>query len=467
MDARQQSERRPRPVPSSAHAGSRGVALQPPSRRTKAIEHLQSNPRVARLRAAEGDQSSRLPPAGLGKKLPHSLQSKMERAFACDFSAVRVHRDARATALHAQAYTQGTAIHLAPNIASLHSVKGQELLGHELAHVVQQRHGQVRTTGVQSGLPINQDLALERAADQMGHRAARGLPVGDGDGVRMGMALSARVPGALPAQMLAEVPVLRKQKGGTCGCYSLWMAIESLRGEDPTLLKLILEAARASGSALGENFAYKSLEDLVVELNELLEGSGYNYQVQIERKNFYNARGLKALIEDSPDGTEALLVGYDSGVFMEDAPGTPAFRAHWSVIESFQSEHVLVLANPWGERYHLGIRALFRANASLRKGKFSWKDFADDLLRELQHDVEEVDPVLEGADLEMANERRRDALLKQDQALGVLSGYASGIGRDLLSATLEMTGRAVEGEGEDQGKESEDLAGFLVSVRTE
>src|SRR5262249_3797122 len=54
------------------------------------------------------------------------------------------------------------------------SPAGQELIGHELAHVVQQSQGRV-TKGVQyRGVAVNQDRALEREADELGVRAARG-----------------------------------------------------------------------------------------------------------------------------------------------------------------------------------------------------------------------------------------------------------------------------------------------------
>ncbi len=63
----------------------------------------------------------------------------MERAFGADFSDVRVHEGGSASALGALAMAQGDALHFAPGSSA--SSSGNELMGHELAHVVQQRAG--------------------------------------------------------------------------------------------------------------------------------------------------------------------------------------------------------------------------------------------------------------------------------------------------------------------------------------
>jgi hypothetical protein len=58
----------------------------------------------------------------------------MERAFAIDLSQVRV-RETDSAAMGAGAYVQGNEIHFAP------TTYDPTILGHELAHVVQQRAG--------------------------------------------------------------------------------------------------------------------------------------------------------------------------------------------------------------------------------------------------------------------------------------------------------------------------------------
>ncbi len=118
------------------------------------------------------------------------VRAKMERAFAQDFSSVRViPSSARATELAARAFTEGSEIHFAPGKWAPETTAGQELLGHELGHVVQQRAGRVRTTTHRTGAALNDDHALEHEARAMGARAAGGgaantmslgVPVGNG-----------------------------------------------------------------------------------------------------------------------------------------------------------------------------------------------------------------------------------------------------------------------------------------------
>lgn len=112
--------------------------------------------------------------AGGGQALPGDVQSRMEQSLGADFSAVRVHEGAAAGSIGALAYTQGTDIHFQPGQYQPHSQQGQELLGHELAHVVQQSEGRVQATTQAKGVGINDDGALEREADALGARAARG-----------------------------------------------------------------------------------------------------------------------------------------------------------------------------------------------------------------------------------------------------------------------------------------------------
>jgi hypothetical protein len=106
--------------------------------------------------------------------LPPALLAKMQTAFGTDFSDVRVDRASpSATALGALAYTQGSRIHVAPGHWAPQTPRGQELIGHELAHVVQQRAGRVRATAQFKGVGLNDNAALESEAESLGARAAR------------------------------------------------------------------------------------------------------------------------------------------------------------------------------------------------------------------------------------------------------------------------------------------------------
>lgn len=106
--------------------------------------------------------------------MPDGVKQRMEDSFGTDFSSVRVHPDSsKAPEVGALAYTQGTDIHFAPGQFKPDTTAGQELLGHELAHVVQQAEGRVRPTTEIGGMPVNDNEALEHEADVMGARAAR------------------------------------------------------------------------------------------------------------------------------------------------------------------------------------------------------------------------------------------------------------------------------------------------------
>ncbi len=119
------------------------------------------------------EDSVHLPGNGVGVEMPADVRRKMEATFGVDFSPVRIYEGAYVETVGALAYTQGSDIHFAPGQYQPMSRRGQELLGHELTHVVQQWQGRVRATTHGIGLAINDDAGLEREADEMGARAAR------------------------------------------------------------------------------------------------------------------------------------------------------------------------------------------------------------------------------------------------------------------------------------------------------
>jgi hypothetical protein len=106
--------------------------------------------------------------------LPEEIQMKMENSFGTDFSKVKIHTNSKAAEdLNAIAFTQGNDIHFAPK-HNPYSSQGQEYLGHELSHVVQQNAGIVHTTHQEQGFNVNSESALENQADSAGKRAAMG-----------------------------------------------------------------------------------------------------------------------------------------------------------------------------------------------------------------------------------------------------------------------------------------------------
>jgi len=128
---------------------------------------------------------------GHALQFPEPLQAKMEAAFHADFRSVRMTENPAVGKAGAQAVTQGNRIHFAPGRFNPASVAGQELIGHELSHVVTQAKG--LTSGAGGFL---YDSSLESRADREGAMAARSRNVSGGAPVSV-MPMSA---GAAPMQ---------------------------------------------------------------------------------------------------------------------------------------------------------------------------------------------------------------------------------------------------------------------------
>jgi hypothetical protein len=96
--------------------------------------------------------------------LPDNLKSGVESLSGTNLSDVKVHYGSSQPAqFNAYAYAQGTDIHIAP---------GQEQhLPHEAWHVAQQKQGRVQATTQMKGAGINDDVSLEKEADDMGVKA--------------------------------------------------------------------------------------------------------------------------------------------------------------------------------------------------------------------------------------------------------------------------------------------------------
>ena len=92
-----------------------------------------------------------------GQLLDSATRTRMEARFGHDFSQVRVHADAQASdsaqAVNARAYTVGRHIAFASGEYAPGSIEGQQLLTHELTHVVQQR----APTGTVDALVMRQE----------------------------------------------------------------------------------------------------------------------------------------------------------------------------------------------------------------------------------------------------------------------------------------------------------------------
>ena len=115
-----------------------------------------------------------------GVPLPQPLRKRLEAFFGAGLSDVRIHpASALAQAVGAHALAVGSHVHFAPGRFDPASAAGLRTLGHELAHVLQQRCG--RVLAPQGVAPaIVYDRRLEVEADLAGDAAARFVACGTG-----------------------------------------------------------------------------------------------------------------------------------------------------------------------------------------------------------------------------------------------------------------------------------------------
>ncbi|MEH2403436.1 eCIS core domain-containing protein [Nostoc sp.] len=116
-------------------------------------EELQMKPMVQRqakggMAAAPDIEASINQARGGGQAMAENIRHPMEQAFGADFSGVKVHTDGQSDQLNrsiqARAFTTGQDVFFRQGEYNPGSRGGQELLAHELTHVVQQNGGAVQ-----------------------------------------------------------------------------------------------------------------------------------------------------------------------------------------------------------------------------------------------------------------------------------------------------------------------------------
>jgi hypothetical protein len=142
------------------------------------------------------------------RPLPAAVRARMEATFGVDFSTVTVKQDGGLAAAGVAALTRGESITVHPAVADPHTPAGLAVIGHELAHVLQQRAGRVPGTG------LTAQPELESEADEAGRRAAGGEQVAlQGDGAETeGGAAPASV--AQPTLLTGAKRAVRRALGG-------------------------------------------------------------------------------------------------------------------------------------------------------------------------------------------------------------------------------------------------------------
>jgi hypothetical protein len=135
-------------------------------------EELQMKPLVQRSEnLGGGEASTDLESAiqsarGSGQSLDANLQHSMGQAMGADFSGVKVHTDSQSDQLNksiqAKAFTTGQDLFFRQGAYEPSSRGGQELIAHELTHVVQQNGGAVQRSPLQQNSAFIQRALLAK-----------------------------------------------------------------------------------------------------------------------------------------------------------------------------------------------------------------------------------------------------------------------------------------------------------------
>lgn len=201
----------PRVAPASAVPSP---AVGPPARTgAPALAHgAPQRPGTVAMRKQDAGSAFRVADSvlrkqGPGQALPEALRGRMEAAMRADFAAVRVHVGPQAQSIGAVAFTTGNDLFFAPGQYRPDTQSGRELIGHELAHVVQQRQGRVGNP-FGTGIAMVQDRRLEAEADMLARRA-------------LAHCGSAERPGTLQPKSVGLPGALHRQHAGPPGRATL------------------------------------------------------------------------------------------------------------------------------------------------------------------------------------------------------------------------------------------------------
>jgi hypothetical protein len=151
-------------------------------------EELQMKPIVQR-RSVEGGtattpdiEESIQGAKGGGQPLAENIKEPMEKAFGADFSGVKVHTDTQSDqmnqSIQAKAFTTGQDVFFRQGEYNPGSRGGQELIAHELTHVVQQNGGAVQRSPQPQEIEQQHPIA-ETATPLAGNKVIQAQGLGD------------------------------------------------------------------------------------------------------------------------------------------------------------------------------------------------------------------------------------------------------------------------------------------------
>ncbi len=193
------AERKPRPArkpkpgahPAAAGNHSPGLARLQRQIGNQAVQRLITQRRGdAPATLNEGTAHRVEREKGGGAPLDADVARTLGAALGDNFDDVHIHTDPEADALNravgAKAFATGNDLFFRDGEYNPHSAEGRELLAHELTHVVQQKHGQVATSG--SGTTVN---APHDVHEQQAKRVSKDL---SGGGAEVKRALTDDLP---------------------------------------------------------------------------------------------------------------------------------------------------------------------------------------------------------------------------------------------------------------------------------
>jgi len=169
------------------------------------------------------------PNAGVEKHLPDDLRSKVESHFGYSLDNVQMRESSDVDSIGAKAYTKGSTIHFAPGQFQPESAIGQKMIGHEVAHVLQQANGGIGDAG-----ELNLSDSHEHSADIHGDIISN-MPSG-------GFSEAQAPLQAMPTMSTALAPV----QGWGVGGALAWLKGKGkgqLEGEHEMLTRLGVESA--------------------------------------------------------------------------------------------------------------------------------------------------------------------------------------------------------------------------------
>ncbi len=162
-------------------AGVDTADLQPGSAPASVMRQVLRESQAER-EGLDTDRAAGLIQRASGQPLPDAVRSRMERAFGHDFSHVRVHLDGTAadaaSSLNAVAFAIGRDLYFGRGAWAPGTAAGDELLAHELTHVVQADEGRLPSSSSEMDVSNPHDgheLEAESRARQVAQQLGAGV----------------------------------------------------------------------------------------------------------------------------------------------------------------------------------------------------------------------------------------------------------------------------------------------------